>query len=378
MQCMPGVGTWLPLRTHIRKRFNRNMKRYAKVILLQVCAKCKKTNLPTRKFCIGCGSSLLVHAIKRKKERSMLAPKRWNAAAEKYYSVIEASYSGFKTADSHAIESQDEIVRPSQIVRDRIRTTKYTRVESELEKARRAFARADAVGINEEKAGIVETRMVRASEIPELMRTARERERTPIRETPDMDAMRTRELVSRKTMTGETVTPVREAAEKKMLGALSTYVTPDRTDSPSSPALKENTVSSTEDQTGRFASFSSSRYEVAPSESMPEHQTDSPPAVEVPLVWELAPEMLPKGRATAATPQPKSVSAPEGSTFEYPRAVYKAMGAARLEQARRLVATGRKEEAQRAAYISRTFFELARDDAGVTQVDRLKGIRSDR
>jgi hypothetical protein len=306
----------------------------------------------------------------------MLAPKRWNAAAEKYYSVIEAAYSGFKTVDSHTIERQDEIVRPSQIVRDRIRTTKYTRVESELEKARRAFARADAVGIRKEKAGIVETRMVRASEIPELMRKARERKRMGSRETPDMDAMRTREFVSRKATTGDTLTSAREAEERKMLGALSTYVSPDKTDSPSSAALTKDTALSTEDETGRFASFSSSRYEVTPSEPMPEHRTVSPPEVKVPLVWELAPETPPKGRATAATPQMESVSAPEADTFAYPRAVYKAMGVARLEQARRLVATGRKEEAQRAAYISRTFFELARDDAGITQVDRLKGIRS--
>ena len=345
---------------------------------MQVCAKCKKTNLPTRKFCIGCGSSLLVHAIRRKKKRLMLAPKKLNAAAERYYSVIEASYSGFKTEDSGAIDSQDECVRPSQIVRNRIIKTKYTRVESELEKARRAFARADAIGIRKETAGIVETRMVRASEIPELMRKARERKRTPIRETPDIDAMRTREPVSRKAMTGETPTPAREAAERKMLGALSTYVAPARPDSSSSPALTEDMALSTGDQVSQFASFSSSRYEVVPSEPMPEHHTDSPSAVEVPLVWELAPETPPEGRATAATPQLKSVSAPEASTFEYPRAVYKAMGAARLEQARRLAATGRKEEARRAAYISRTFFELARDEAGITLVDRLEGIRSDK
>ncbi len=308
----------------------------------------------------------------------MLAPKKLNVAAERYYSVIEALHSGFKTEDSGAIESQDECVRPSQIVRDRIIVTKYTRVASELEKARRAFARADAVGIRKEMAGIVETRMVRASEIPELMRKARERKRTPSRETPDMDAMRTRELVSRKAMTGETLTPAREAAERKMLGALSTYVTPNRTDSPSNPALTEDTVLSTGDQIGQFSSFSSSRYETAPSELMLEHQTDSPPAAKVPLVWELAPETPPKGRATAATPQLKPVSAPEASTFKYPCAVYKAMGAARLEQARRLGAVGRKEEARRAAYISRIFFELARDEAGITLVDRLDGIRSDK
>ncbi|TET14644.1 MAG: hypothetical protein E3J82_01725 [Candidatus Thorarchaeota archaeon] len=295
----------------------------------------------------------------------MLAPTRLNAAAEKYYSVIEASYSGFKTADSYAIESQNECVRPSQIVRDRIIMTKYVRVEPELEKARRAFARADAIGIKKETAGIVETRMVRASEIPELMRRARERKRTPSRETPDMDAMRT----------GETLTPAREAAERKMLGALSTYVTPNRTDSTPSPTLTENPALSPGEQPEQFASFTSSRYEATPSEPKSETQTDSPPAAKVPLVWELTPEMPPKERTTAATPQPKIVSAPEAGTFEYPRAVYKAMGVARLEQARRLIATGREEEAKRAAYISRTFFELARDDAGITQVNRLESTR---
>ena len=298
----------------------------------------------------------------------MLAAKRWHAAAEKYYSVIEASYPSFKTADSHAIESQDEIVRPSQIVRDRIILTKYTRVESELEKARRAFARADAIGIRKETAGIVETRMVRASEIPELMREARERKRKPSRETPDMDAMRT----------GETLTPAGEAAERKMLGALSTYVTPDRTDLAPSPTRTEDRALSPGEQTEQFASFTSSKYEIAPSEPMPEQRTDSPHAAKVPLVWELTPETPPKERATAATPQPKIVSAPESGTFEYPHAVYKAMGVARLEQARRLNAMGRKEEAKRAAYISRAFFELARDDAGITQVNRLESARRDR
>lgn len=294
----------------------------------------------------------------------MSAPTRLNAAAEKYYSVIEASYSGLRTADSYAVESQDECVRPSQIVRDRIILTKYTRVESELEKARRAFARADAIGIRKETAGIVETRMVRASEIPELMRKARERKRTSSRETPDMDAMRT----------GETLTPAREAAERKMLGALSTYVTPNKTDSAPSPALTKDRALSPGEQSEQFASFTSSRYEVAPSEPGLEQRTDTPLAAKVPLVWELPPVAPPKEPTIAATPHPKIVSAPESGTFEYPRAVYKAMGVARLEQARRLIATGRKEEAKRAAYISRTFFELARDDAGITQVNRLESI----
>ena len=52
-------------------------------------------------------------------------------------------------------------------------------MKSELEKAREAFARAEEVGIEEGDAGIVETRMLRASEVRELLESAAEYEEQP-------------------------------------------------------------------------------------------------------------------------------------------------------------------------------------------------------
>jgi hypothetical protein len=52
-------------------------------------------------------------------------------------------------------------------------------VKSELEKAREAFARAEEVGIEEGDEGIVETRMLRASEVRELLESAAEYEAEP-------------------------------------------------------------------------------------------------------------------------------------------------------------------------------------------------------
>ncbi|NHJ12523.1 MAG: hypothetical protein EAX95_02550 [Candidatus Thorarchaeota archaeon] len=77
----------------------------------------------------------------------------------------------------------DKWVRPSEVAKDRIRTSP-PKVKSELEKAREAFARAEEVGIEEGPEGIVETRMLRASEVRELMDSAAEMSREAERMAP--------------------------------------------------------------------------------------------------------------------------------------------------------------------------------------------------
>jgi hypothetical protein len=68
------------------------------------------------------------------------------------------------------VTTNDEWVKPSQVSPDRVRTADgTTKPKSEFEKAKEAFARADQVGIEEEGEGIIETRMLRASEVQELM-----------------------------------------------------------------------------------------------------------------------------------------------------------------------------------------------------------------
>jgi hypothetical protein len=76
----------------------------------------------------------------------------------------------YSPSDSAKATTDDEWVRPSQVSRDRMRTTSPTTGKSEMEKAREAFARAEGVGIDEaDGSGVVETRMLRASEVRELM-----------------------------------------------------------------------------------------------------------------------------------------------------------------------------------------------------------------
>lgn len=77
----------------------------------------------------------------------------------------------------------DRMVRPSEVSRDRVRTS-TTKVQSELEKAREAFAKAEEVGIEEGSEGIIETRMLRASEVRELLESAAEYEAAAIATPP--------------------------------------------------------------------------------------------------------------------------------------------------------------------------------------------------
>ncbi|MHA2141048.1 MAG: hypothetical protein ACXADC_12405 [Candidatus Thorarchaeota archaeon] len=74
--------------------------------------------------------------------------------------------------------TDDKWVRPSEVSTDRVRSTP-PKAKSELEKAREAFARAEEVGIEEGDEGIVETRMLRASEVRELLESAAEYEAQP-------------------------------------------------------------------------------------------------------------------------------------------------------------------------------------------------------
>ena len=68
------------------------------------------------------------------------------------------------------VTTNDEWVKPSEVSPDRVRSgDDTTKPKSEMEKAKEAFAKADQVGIEEEGEGIIETRMLRASEVQELM-----------------------------------------------------------------------------------------------------------------------------------------------------------------------------------------------------------------
>ncbi|MFX1367187.1 MAG: hypothetical protein ACFFAY_01120 [Promethearchaeota archaeon] len=120
--------------------------------------KCGKANNPTRKFCVRCGASLL-------------EPIREKTPAPKPVPEPEPVARTPVPTNGASVTTEDKWVRPSEVAKDRVRKSP-PKVKSELEKAREAFARAEEVGIEEGPEGIVETRMLRASEVRELMEGA--------------------------------------------------------------------------------------------------------------------------------------------------------------------------------------------------------------
>jgi len=122
------------------------------------CEKCGKANQPTRKFCIRCGGSL----IKKAKPKPVATP----APAPE----VPATPVAETPASEQPPTTDHKIVKPSEVSKDRVRVAGGSKKKSELEKAQEAFAKAETVGIDEaEGSGIIETRMLRASEVRELL-----------------------------------------------------------------------------------------------------------------------------------------------------------------------------------------------------------------
>ena len=107
---------------------------------LRECPKCHRQNQPTRKYCTRCGANLIQPI---EEEKPIPEP----------------------------IPTEDTVlVRPSKVETDRVIPPERHVEKTELEKAQETFSRADGAGIEEESgAGIVEPRMLRASEVRELM-----------------------------------------------------------------------------------------------------------------------------------------------------------------------------------------------------------------
>ncbi|MHA1423378.1 MAG: hypothetical protein ACTSW8_03535 [Candidatus Thorarchaeota archaeon] len=131
---------------------------------MRTCASCGKANNPIRKYCTRCGKSL----IQLKEEKPTPVPA--SVVTETPIPAVTAPSDQYVRSDTVKATTDDEWVRPSQVSRDRVRSGSPSSAKSEMEKAKEAFARAEGVGIEEaEGSGIVETRMLRASEVRELM-----------------------------------------------------------------------------------------------------------------------------------------------------------------------------------------------------------------
>ena len=120
--------------------------------------KCGKANLPTRKYCIRCGASLLKAEEKEIPQDTI--------SEEEYQSVItpqKVTITSEETVPSEKprVTTEETRIWPSEVSRDRVRTASKQVGQTEFEKAQEAFAKADE--------GDMDERMLRASELKDLM-----------------------------------------------------------------------------------------------------------------------------------------------------------------------------------------------------------------
>jgi hypothetical protein len=263
-------------------------------------------------------------------------------------------------------------VRPSEISKDRIRTAGGAKRKTELEKAREAFERAEHVGIDEAAgSGIVESRMLRASEVRELLEQTAEYS-TAEEQAPTLMEGSEPFPPDAAHLTAPAM-PTPADVEYSILGAKSTLV-----EHPTAAPTLGVAEITPQVPAELGNEFTSARYDSAP--------TPAPAEVAPPISPEPAPEapVAPAAPTTPATPAPSPAGGLENVTtcttcgsvinvdmFEYPKEVYGGMGNARLKQARFLVVQGKYEDAQHVVRISRFLFMKAEDKDGLTEVGKL-------
>lgn len=340
--------------------------------MVRTCDKCGKANQPTRKYCIRCGASLL----KPVKKETSPPP----AEVPQSTPVVEAPTP--PVAETPAPTTGDTWVRPSEVSKDRVRSgSDLARPKSEMEKAMEAFAKAETVGIDEEDgSGVIETRMLRASEVKELL------------EGPGM--MGGEDIPAPTMMEGseplppeaqEFMPPAGPSAsqiEESILGAKSAYV-----DKPPEPEPVMETPVMTEPSA-----------EFAPSLEYVDE--GGIPVIEATTIDETASAESDTGFTPATASAPETATAPEPveavpktqvpdsdvdlviacpdcgkvinvDMFDYPNDVYSKMGEARLNQARIYVVQGKPDEAMKAVRMARALYEKADNKKGLKDVLKL-------
>ena len=233
---------------------------------MRTCAKCGKANLPTRKYCLRCGASLI----------SATEPEAPKASPQPEPVAPPTPPNQVSTTTA------DKWVRPSEISTDRVRKS-APKAKSELEKAREAFARAEEVGIEEGDEGIVETRMLRASEVRELLESAAEYEA----QSPSMPAQPEAIEPGAPTQPAAPAIPTPKDLEEGILGSQSSLV-----EKPAPPVTPEPPPAAP-----------------TPPGGPPAPAAPTPPAAPAPKPKPPAP----KAKPPPTTPAPAPVTAPPPS-----------------------------------------------------------------
>ena len=356
------------------------------VIKVRTCEKCGKANQPTRKFCIRCGASLL--KIEKPKEKAPLP-------AATAPPVPEAPVT---PPPAPAPAEDDKWVKPSQVSTDRVRTAGGpTRPKSEFEKAKEAFAKAETVGIDEaEGSGIIETRMLRASEVRELLEgpgMMAGGEEVPPPTMMEGSEPLPPEAAHLMPPTG----PTSKQIEQSILGSKSAYrdiepepepepiIAPPVGDEPGSSELTTGFSSSRYEMEGDIPVIEATTAEEVPESEIAYDETEMTPVTAKPEVTPSTPVSKP----AAAKPEAAATTLPADSDldlviacpdcgkvinvdmFEYPLDVYSKMGEARLKQARFFVVQGKPDDAMKAVRKARSLYEKADDKKGLKEVLKL-------
>lgn len=324
--------------------------------VVRTCEKCGKANQPTRKFCIRCGASLIKKELPKPQAPAPTPPPQ------------AAPTPAAKPARPASVTTDDKWVKPSEVSRDRVRAASSSRGKSELEKAREAFAKAETVGIDEEDgSGVVESRMLRASEVRELL------------EGPGM--MAEEEVPPPTMMEGSEPLPPEAAEmmkpsmptasqiEESILGSKSAYV--EKPPAPKPPPATEPVILEARTAIPGTEEFTSSRYEGdsdIEQEATTGFSSHTTPVKEVPPA-QIAGEYDDEIDLVIACPDcGKTINV---DMFEYPAEVYSQMGNARLKQARFFVVQGKGNEALRILRMAHALFTKAGDKNGLAEVKKI-------
>ncbi len=335
---------------------------------MRVCSNCGKTNQPTRKFCIRCGRKLIADVKVSRKAAKEPTPETGTVTTE---ASIKAERE--KTEGKPAEEEPDRYVRPSEVAKDRVRTTGINKRMTEMEKAQLAFKKADAAGIEEAPSGIVESRMLRPSEVHELLEGPSEMKAA----TSDVEApgISPEEKISPEAGVGA---PRSDELEEQLLGSHSAYVK--REEEPPEEVLTASTMQEGEippDVSGDFTSSKYSEVEVPPpvAETVkteePEEQLEWEEEAETEEETKKLGEITEEQLMVSVTQCPNCGEHINVDTFEYPPEVYSAMGKARIKQARFFIVQGKYDKAQKIVRIAHALLSKAKDEQGLKEVTKI-------
>ncbi|TFG11249.1 zinc ribbon domain-containing protein [Candidatus Thorarchaeota archaeon] len=330
---------------------------------MRVCSNCGKANQPTRKFCIRCGRKLIPDVD--------ISPKPPKEPARDTGTVttqasMKAQREREETKPSE--EEQDQYVRPSEVAKDRVRTTVKKGRMTEMEKAQLAFKKAESAGIEEAPSGIVESRMLRPSEVHELLEGPTQMETTTPSDA-DLTGISPENDMPTETAVGA---PRSDELEEQLLGSHSAYV---KKEEPPEAVLTASTMEEGEIPPEVSGDFTSSKYAEAESKKPAAETTEEE------LVWEEEPrsedEIERPSETTEAqlmvsvTHCPNCGELINVDTFEYPPEVYSAMGKARIKQARFFIVQGKYDKAQKIVRIAHALLTKAQDEAALKEVRKV-------